>query len=134
MIATEIDLKRMEEEEESKWAEYEERLAKSNAEKYALYSQGRGQAELRKRRELKQLRLEANEAKARYEKALTSVNGQRPVVEDLEINHKLVYQATEWMDSYVTHGSHAQRLKTTEAYHILHRQYFRTIIIQRILH
>jgi len=130
MIATEIDLRRMEEEEECKWSEYEERLAKANAEKYALYSQGRGQIELRKRREVKQLRLESETSKKRYEKAHKDVEGQRPIVEELEINHKVVYTATEWMDSYVTHGSHSQRLKTTEAYHILHRQYFRTIVLQ----
>ena len=135
VLATELELARMEAEEECKQLEVERRSKLHNANKYALYSQRKGTEELKARRDAKKQREVADEAVARRRKAHELATAQKPIVEALELKRQKAYMETEWMDSNVVHGATAvegamqQRNPTTKLYKILHVLYFKEIAI-----
>jgi hypothetical protein len=118
--------------EENKWQAYREaELARVNAEKYALYSQKRGQAEIRNRTEARRLRRVADKATAAKDMAQQALDTIRPKVEAAQENRRTVFRDTKYMDTNVMHSSHGQRMLTKELYRILHREYF--VVMLRML-
>jgi hypothetical protein len=119
-----LELNRMQLEED-KWQAFREReRAKTNAEKYALYSQKKGQQEIRSRLEARHLREVADKAIATKDSARRAVDLLRPRVEHAQEVRRTVFRDTTYMDSFVMHGTHGQRMLTKELYRILHREYF----------